>query len=248
VSQEDPTLDTSIVFTVVFDRPVTGFVSADVVLSGTAGATTKLVSGSGANYTVTVSGMTQSGTVIASIPAGVAEDAFGNPNLASTSTDNVVAFCLPTLTVADTHRSDLFALPYHAVYDDGYMYVSADSTPFTNGVLFVVDVSVPEVVGLIRSPLVWNTNAALHKSGNYCYVGTSTSGPEPYRFSVVVGLAGRSSRTCTSMSPVSIWAAAGSESETTFPRRTSAMTRLSNSRGDLPTSPRSAERMPSAMP
>ena len=59
----------------MFSEPVTGFATGDVTLSGTAGATTAIVSGSGANYTVTVSGMTTSGTVIASINAGVAVDA-----------------------------------------------------------------------------------------------------------------------------------------------------------------------------
>src|SRR5207253_2487845 len=41
---------------------------------------------------VAVSGMSSSGTVIASIPAGVARDAAGNANSASTSTNNSVTF------------------------------------------------------------------------------------------------------------------------------------------------------------
>ena len=36
--------------------------------------------------------MTGSGTVIASIAAGVAQDGAGNPNIASTSTDNTVTY------------------------------------------------------------------------------------------------------------------------------------------------------------
>ena len=47
---------------------------------------------SGTTYTVSVSGMTQDGTVIASVTAGKAHDAAGNANLASTSTDNTVTF------------------------------------------------------------------------------------------------------------------------------------------------------------
>jgi PKD domain/Bacterial Ig-like domain len=72
-----------------------------VSLSGTAGATTTSVSQSGpmdgTTYDVAVSGMTSDGTVIASIPAGSnspstsgAQDAAGNGNQASTSTDNSV--------------------------------------------------------------------------------------------------------------------------------------------------------------
>src|SRR5262249_47345156 len=84
---------------VVFSEPVTGFATGDVVLSGTAGATTAIVTGSGATYTVAVSGMTSDGTVVALIPAGVATDAAANPNTASTSADNTVTFAEPT---ADT--------------------------------------------------------------------------------------------------------------------------------------------------
>src|SRR5687767_3908696 len=94
-TQVDPTSTSPIIFDVVFSEPVTGFATGDVTLSGTAGATTAIVSGSGATYTVTVSGMTNSGTVIASINAGVAIDAGSNPNLASTSTDNTVAYDTP---------------------------------------------------------------------------------------------------------------------------------------------------------
>jgi len=57
-------------FTVVFSKDVTGFTGSDVTLSGTAGATTAVVTGSGRTYNVAVSGMTQSGTVIASIRGG----------------------------------------------------------------------------------------------------------------------------------------------------------------------------------
>ena len=44
----------------------------------------------GTTYDVAVSGMTTAGAVIASIPAGAATDAAGNPNSASNSDDNVV--------------------------------------------------------------------------------------------------------------------------------------------------------------
>src|SRR5688572_10462990 len=99
-TQVDPTLTSPIIFDVVFSEPVTGFATGDVTLSGTAGATTAIVSGSGATYTVTVSGMTNGGTVIASINAGVAIDAGTNPNLASTSTDNTVTYDTPpTVTI-----------------------------------------------------------------------------------------------------------------------------------------------------
>ncbi|NGZ09237.1 MAG: LEPR-XLL domain-containing protein, partial [Nitrospira sp. LK70] len=88
--QTDPASTSPINFTVVFSKTVTGFTTGDVTLSGTAGATTATVTGSGTTYNVAVSGMTTSGTVIATVAAGVASDAAGNLNQAATSTDNTV--------------------------------------------------------------------------------------------------------------------------------------------------------------
>ena len=100
-AQADPTKNSPINFTVVFSKPVTGFATGDVTLSGTAGATTATVTGSGTTYNVAVSGMTTDGTVIATIAAGVATDAAGNANVASTSTDNSVTYdtTKPTVTI-----------------------------------------------------------------------------------------------------------------------------------------------------
>ncbi len=100
-SQADPTNTSPIHFTVVFSEAVTDFATGDVTLSGTAGATTAVVSGSGTTYDVAVSGMTQNGTVIASLAAAVAHDAAGNASAASTSTDNSVTYdtIAPTVTI-----------------------------------------------------------------------------------------------------------------------------------------------------
>jgi hypothetical protein len=95
-AQPDPTSASPINFTVQFDQVVTGFATGDVTLSGTAGATTGIVTGSGNFYNVAVSGMTASGTIIATIAAGVAQNACTQPNNASTSTDNTVTItCVP---------------------------------------------------------------------------------------------------------------------------------------------------------
>ena len=60
------------------------------------------VSGTGPSYTVTVTGMSGTGTVVASIPAGAASDAAGNASLASTSTDNTVTANVPVDTTPPT--------------------------------------------------------------------------------------------------------------------------------------------------
>jgi uncharacterized repeat protein (TIGR01451 family) len=101
--QADPALSSPVNFTVVFNEPVSGFDSTDVNLSGTASATTAVVTEigpmNGTTYNVAVSGMTASGTVIAAIPAGAAIDAAANTNTASTSTDDTVTFA-PVFPVA----------------------------------------------------------------------------------------------------------------------------------------------------
>src|SRR5881392_3127347 len=97
--QADPTNSSPINFTAVFSKPVSGFTGASVTISGSAGGTkTATVTGGPSTYNVAVSGMSSAGTVIASISAGVAQDAAGNLNTASTSTDNSVSFTPPDTT------------------------------------------------------------------------------------------------------------------------------------------------------
>lgn len=103
--QADPTEASPINFTVVFSEAVTGFTGSDVTLGGTAGATTATVSGGPSTYTVAVSGMTDAGSVTATVAAGVADDSASNPNAASTSTDNSVAFEINGPTAAITQAA-----------------------------------------------------------------------------------------------------------------------------------------------
>lgn len=93
-AQADPAGGTSVTFDVVFNEPVTGFTGSDVSFAGSSapGTLSAAVSGTGPAYTVTVTGMTAGGTVVASIPAGQVTDIAGNASVASTSTDNSVTF------------------------------------------------------------------------------------------------------------------------------------------------------------
>ncbi len=92
VGQTDPSNSSTINFTVVFSESVSDFITGDVTLSGTAGATTATVAGSGTTYNVAVTGMTGPGTVIASIDANKATGTNGNINTSSTSTDDTVNY------------------------------------------------------------------------------------------------------------------------------------------------------------
>ena len=112
VGQADPTSDDTVVFDVRFSEPVTGFSAEDVVLSGSAGASNVVVSGSGESYVLSVSGMTQSGSVVASIVAGSVTPG----NQESTSVDNVINY-----EVSDTAASwQNVASPFD-VNNDGFV-------------------------------------------------------------------------------------------------------------------------------
>ena len=111
--QPDPASSSPINFTAVFNKPVTGFGSAGVSISGTAGAITATVTGSGAIYNVAVSGMTGAGTVIVSVPAGVAQDAVTNGNAPSSAIDNTVIYT-PTNTLRVYFYFPL--MPVNAIY------------------------------------------------------------------------------------------------------------------------------------
>ncbi len=76
---------------------VTDFTASDVSFAGSTvgGTLVSDVSGNGANYMVSVTGMTGNGTVLSSIPAGAAVNATSIPSAASTSIDNTVTFIAP---------------------------------------------------------------------------------------------------------------------------------------------------------
>ena len=105
-SQPDPDSETPIKFDVKFSEPVEAFVPSGISFAGSTagGVLTPVITGSGADYTVTVTGMSTGGTVVASVKPGAANDidSDGNVNLPSTSTDNTVTWVpgpAPTVTI-----------------------------------------------------------------------------------------------------------------------------------------------------
>src|SRR5436190_1850968 len=101
VGQADPTKTSPIHFTVTFSEAVTGFVTSDVTLAGTAGATTATVTDrKSVEYGAGV-GMRSDGTLTADDAVGVAVDAAGHDDAASTSTANLVTYDTtgPSVTV-----------------------------------------------------------------------------------------------------------------------------------------------------
>ncbi|MGC3960035.1 MAG: sulfatase-like hydrolase/transferase [Verrucomicrobiota bacterium] len=160
--QADPTGDSPINFTVVFSEPVTGFTTGDVTLTGTAGATTAIVTGSGNNYNVAISGFTQAGTVIASIAAGVAHDAAGNPNAASTSTDDTVTFIPDRIVISSSANPSGYLVP---------IYFTASIQ--TNG---ITDPAATGAVTFLANGTPFSTNAPVGGSATSDGIGSLPRG------------------------------------------------------------------------
>ena len=163
VGQADPTNVSPINFTVVFSKPVTDFVTGDVTLGGTAGATTAEVTNPSLDhihYNVVISGMTGDGTVLATIDPCKAHDAAGNASTASTSSDNSVIYDItaPTLiwgtptplpNAAGWNNSDV-SVPYTVVDGLSGLSTSLPPTPLvltTEGNNVTGMVTVTDLVG-----------------------------------------------------------------------------------------------------
>jgi hypothetical protein len=95
--QANPVAADSVQFAVHFDQAVTGFDNTDLTVTSTTGGTpTVQVAGSGADYVVTVSGLTGTGTASATVNAGAATTTSG----VSTTASNLatVNFAVPPNT------------------------------------------------------------------------------------------------------------------------------------------------------
>ena len=135
--QDDPTTTLPVYYTVTFSEPVYGFEPEDISFSegeGMAGGNkTVVISGTGPIYTIAVSGVTAGGTLIPGMAAGMVEDAAGNPNEASTSTDNSVTLSnidsvgwLPPTSYSIPSGYSAFQNPQNAYLSDN-LYATAST-------------------------------------------------------------------------------------------------------------------------
>jgi Bacterial Ig domain/Bacterial Ig-like domain len=154
--QADPTNASPVNFTVVFSESVTGFTSADITFTGTAGATTATVTGSGATYNVAVSGMAGNGTVRPTIAAGSAADAAGNGNTASTSTDNTVTYTDTTPPTVTINQAAGQADPTNASPVNFTVVFSESVTGFTNLDVLLTGTAVATTVVVTGSGSAYN--------------------------------------------------------------------------------------------
>ena len=148
-TQSDPTSTSPIHFTVKFSEAVAGLPAGGVTVTGTAGGTKTItvVSSGGTDYDVAVSGMTTSGTVIASIGQNAASDTAANGNTASTSTDNTVTYnaqAAASLSVSSASGTYGGTANLSATLTSGGSGVSGKTIAFTlNGVRSAVQ---PQIV------------------------------------------------------------------------------------------------------
>ena len=199
--QADPTSTSPINFTVAFSEPVTGFTSSDVVLSGTAGATTKVVTGGPTVYNVAVGGMTTSGTVIAAVGAGAANaSGSGASTAAATSTDNSVTYytcnniTLPVgvtklrnsvltvpITVDSVSGRGIYSFDYTFTYNSAV--ISPQATPYdqtgtvSSGYEITYNIPTPGtliVSGFGSTPLTGNGTLINLKFNVYGAIGTNS--------------------------------------------------------------------------
>ena len=162
--QADPTNVAGIHFRVQFSEIVTDFDDlTDVSLSGTASASVTSITPLGGNaYDVLVTATTN-GTVIATVPAGVAFDVASNPNMASTSTDNQVTYdtVAPVITLTKVNGSPV-SFPYS-----------------TNVNVTSVGGACGTAVGDIATVNVTITGAASQTGSTACVAGTWTYSTSP---------------------------------------------------------------------
>jgi hypothetical protein len=194
--QADPTNASPINFTAIFSENVTDFTSADVTITGVAGSPTVNVTGSGTTYNVAVSGMVSGETVVATIAAGVAHDGDGNPNSASTSSDNRVTYdtTAPTVTInqADTQPDPTINSPirFTVIFSEAVTgFTSSDvtlsgtagATTVTisgSGTTYTVSVSGMTTSGSVMATV--NPGAAQDAAGNNSAASTSTDSTVEY--------------------------------------------------------------------
>ncbi|RLD79647.1 MAG: hypothetical protein DRJ07_11475, partial [Bacteroidetes bacterium] len=135
--QTDPTNSNPINFTATFNENVTDFINTDVTISGTAGASTSVVTGGPQVFNIAISGKSGEGAVIVDIAGGVCTDVAGNDNLASTNTDNQVIYdeIKPgvVLSSSGSGTTELTNIPIFIVFSELVQGFSSDNINVSNG-------------------------------------------------------------------------------------------------------------------
>ncbi|MEP7154492.1 MAG: putative Ig domain-containing protein [Betaproteobacteria bacterium] len=116
-----PTGSTTINYALAFSNnqgaaPIIGLTNTDITISGTAGATTLVVTGSGSSYNVAVSGMTTDGTVALTLGANTITDLWQQANPAGATSTTINYVKPPVFTNGPPPASATVGTPYSFTY------------------------------------------------------------------------------------------------------------------------------------
>ena len=201
-NQSDPTSASSINFTAIFSKPinVSTFTSNDITLDGSTGATNMAISqiapNDGTTFNIAVSGMTNSGTVTASLDAAKVTDLVGNPNTASRSSDNNVIYSsetdptcqnVPTITPGQDRFGNLVTTddinPYKFDVTSPYTTIVATLTPPANSdfALYLFDSCQDGPINLAWGEI---GRRYIHIGRRYIHIGPGGDSKTEVRFNV----------------------------------------------------------------
>jgi hypothetical protein len=186
--QSDPATAAPINFTAIFSEPVSGFSSACVAPGGTAAPTTAAVTAiapnNGTANNIALSGMTRPGTVTAAVLDGCANDAAGNRNFGSSSSDNTVTFNPPAPLVVKSFSvvfgpSGIFnmtgstrdRLPWNIT---GIQVVFSNAIKSAN-VNSLAGVTATSLTGIGTTTLTWSINPLSLGSVNVSVLATGSN-------------------------------------------------------------------------
>lgn len=150
--QDDPTNSSPIHFTMVFSEAIDNSTLAlsDLSVSSTTGGTLSWLWGTSDSitYTISINGMTGSGTITVTLPANRVQDYAGNDNVASTSTDNVVTYDTVAPSITSIHRltpasatTNADTLVYQVVFSETVISVGIDDFSVSGTTATVTNVS-----------------------------------------------------------------------------------------------------------
>jgi len=132
VSQQDPTNGDVAEFNIHFNREPLDFDVSDITISGNVPSNPASLTGSGTDYTLSLSGFSSDGTVSINIPANKIHDSFNIGNDASTNTDNQITIDKHSPTVeivraaSQNSPSNKAILYFDAIFSENVTNFSAD--------------------------------------------------------------------------------------------------------------------------
>jgi hypothetical protein len=181
ILQRNPTNNPAVKFVAAFSKPCVGFTSSDVWITagGTGASGVTVNTHSPVVYNLTLTGISASGTVSVTIPAGACQDGSGNNNTASVNTGNSVAVDLvsPTTTGVTLNAGSVSPTGASVVhvavsFSEAVTGVSTSSFNLTNSVAGALSAS--NLAGSGSGPYTFDVTG--HTSAGTLYISLKRTG------------------------------------------------------------------------